>query len=153
MHESTLHVHPPRRKSLLTLTCLLALAAGGCRRARDPAQAKQSTVTVLYCCGDWSPISPDEDEPAKFLVFLPLVARNAKGDLEGRLAQSWEHSPDYRSWTIHLRRDVRWQDGLPVTAQDIKFTLELVSNPRFSCGLLPRNAAAVKILDDLRLTT
>ena len=64
--------------------------------------------------------------PAKFLVFLPLVTRNEKGELEGRLAQSWEHSADYREWTYYLRRGVRWHDGRPVTAHDIKFTLDLL---------------------------
>ena len=59
------------------------------------------------------------------LVFLPLVSRNEEGELEGRLARRWEHSPDYRIWTIHLRTDVRWHDGEPVSAHDIKFTLDL----------------------------
>lgn len=146
--ESKLRARQPRYEALLAFACLLALASGGCGRGHERAQAKHSTVSVLVCCGEWSPVSPHEDEPAKFLVFLPLVARNAKGELEGRLAQSWEHSLDYRTWTIHLRKDVHWQDGVPVTAQDIKFTLDLLSNPR-SCGApSPPGAVTAQILDD-----
>ena len=98
-----------RREWLLRM---LALAAAGCRRGPYPAQASHSAVTILYE-GDEQILGPRQDEPPKFLVFLPLVSRNVKGELEGRLAESWEHSPDYRTWTIHLRKDVRWHDGVP----------------------------------------
>ena len=71
---------------------------------------------------------------------------NENGALEGRLAKSWEHSPDYRSWTIHLRTDVRWHDGVPVTAHDVKFTLDLLSHP----DVLQESpdAYTVTVLDD-----
>ncbi|MGQ0732276.1 MAG: ABC transporter substrate-binding protein [Acidobacteriota bacterium] len=46
--------------------------------------------------------------------------------MEGQLAESWEHSADYRDWTYHLRPGVRWHDGVPVTAGDVKFTLDLL---------------------------
>lgn len=69
------------------------------------------------------------DMPQKFVVFLPLVARNATGELEGVLATRWEHSPDFRTWTVHLRSDVLWHDGVPFTAHDVKFTLDLLASP------------------------
>ncbi|MGK2935117.1 MAG: ABC transporter substrate-binding protein [Gemmatimonadaceae bacterium] len=63
--------------------------------------------------------------PAQFLLFLPLVGYDERGEFEGRLAQNWAHSPDYRMWTFHLRRGVNWHDGVPVTAHDLKFTWDL----------------------------
>jgi peptide/nickel transport system substrate-binding protein len=45
------------------------------------------------------------------------------------LAERWEHSPDYREWIVHLRRNIRWHDGAPVTAHDIKFTIDLWKHP------------------------
>ncbi len=98
-----------------------------------------------------SPSSPGDriftpDWPAKFLIFLPLAERNAEGELEPRLARSWEHSDDYRSWTIHLRTDVRWHDGVPVTANDIAFTLGLMKHP--TVGYHPPDAYEVVVLDD-----
>jgi len=81
-------------------------------------------------------------------VFLPLVSRNANGELEGRLARSWEHSPDYHTWTIHLRSDVRWQDGAPVTAQDVQFTLELLSQADIGPTGIDPGRFAVTVLDD-----
>jgi peptide/nickel transport system substrate-binding protein len=62
----------------------------------------------------------------QFMVFLPFAKPDKNGELEGRLATSWEHSEDYRTWTIRLRTDVRWHDGVPVTAHDVKFTIDLL---------------------------
>lgn len=39
-----------------------------------------------------------------------------------RLARSWDSSPDRLALTFHLRDDVRWSDGVPVTADDVRFT-------------------------------
>lgn len=52
-----------------------------------------------------------------------LVRFNNEGDLEPELATSWE-TDDLQKWTFHLRDDVAWHDGLPLTANDIKFTID-----------------------------
>ena len=47
------------------------------------------------------------------------------------LAQSWEVSPDGLRWIFYLRRDVRWFDGIPLTADDVVFTFhDLIYNPQ-----------------------
>ena len=86
------------------------------------------------------------DGVLKFLLFLELATPDEHGVLEGRLAKSWERSPDYREWMIHLRTDVRWHDGVPVTAHDIKFTVDLWNHPEV---LYPENPIeSVKVVDD-----
>jgi peptide/nickel transport system substrate-binding protein len=48
---------------------------------------------------------------------------------EPALAKRWEVSPDGLTWTMHLREDVRWNDGNPLTADDVVFTYkQLVYN-------------------------
>jgi peptide/nickel transport system substrate-binding protein len=42
------------------------------------------------------------------------------------LATSWDHSPDGRVWTFHLRSGVKWQDGEPFTSADVKFTFDYI---------------------------
>jgi peptide/nickel transport system substrate-binding protein len=44
--------------------------------------------------------------------------------LRGELAQSYEVSPDGLRITLHLRPDARFQDGTPVTADDVKWSLD-----------------------------
>ncbi len=140
---------PSTFASCVLFISLLALTSVGCGRSRDQVQARHSTITVLYPV-DERAVGPFWQYPSQFLVFLPLVVRNAKGELEGRLAESWEHSPDYRTWTIHLRKGVRWQDGIPVTAHDIKFTLDLMGHP--AVLMMPPGACSVTVVDDSTLT-
>lgn len=45
------------------------------------------------------------------------------------LATGWEFSTDGRTITFTLRSGVRWSDGAPVTAQDVKFTYDAILDP------------------------
>jgi ABC-type transport system substrate-binding protein len=47
----------------------------------------------------------------------------------GDLAESWEVSSDGLSWMFHLRRNVKWHDGHPFTARDVKFSFEVRVDP------------------------
>ncbi len=38
-------------------------------------------------------------------------------------------SPDHLTYTYHLRKDARWQDGVPVTAADVEFTYRVITDP------------------------
>jgi len=134
-----------RRKFLQLGVGSLAFATVGCGQRRHETRTKHSTITILNENDEWE-LSPQWDDPPKLLVFLPLVSRNAKGEFVGRLAESWEHSPDYRTWTVHLRQGVRWHDGVPVTAGDVKFTMDLYMHPAVLA--VPPGAYSVTVLDD-----
>lgn len=108
---------------------MLVLAAGACVRRGDHDRARRTAMTIAYWGGHHA-LSPYEDESAKFLMFLPLVTADVRGNLEGRLAERWEHSADYREWTYYLRPGVKWHDGTPVTAHDIEFTASLFRGHR-----------------------
>jgi peptide/nickel transport system substrate-binding protein len=118
-----------RRTSLALVVGLCWLTAVTCGRSGDRREDSDSTVIVAYPYeGGGDLLGPSDDE-AMYLVFLPLLRHDALGNLEGRLAKSWEHSDDFREWTYHLRTDVLWHDGKRVTAHDVAYTLELVSLP------------------------
>ena len=42
------------------------------------------------------------------------------------LATSWDVSQDGNTWTFHIRPNVKWSDGVPLTARDIAFTYNLI---------------------------
>jgi peptide/nickel transport system substrate-binding protein len=52
----------------------------------------------------------------------------------GDLAESWEVSSDAKEWTFHLRKDVKWQDGQPFTADDVLFTFQAIQDPNVQTG-------------------
>ncbi len=54
---------------------------------------------------------------------------------ESGLAKRWEHSEDYKIWTFHLRRGVRWSDGTPLTADDVVFTFDVIYNENVPTAL------------------
>ncbi len=47
-------------------------------------------------------------------------------EVEPLLAESWTHSDDGLTWTFSLRKDVKWHDGTPFTAQDVEFTFKRI---------------------------
>ena len=62
-------------------------------------------------------------------VFGGLVTIDPDLNIVPDLAESWEVSPDGRTYTFHLRRDARFHDGKPVTAADVRWSLERASDP------------------------
>lgn len=59
------------------------------------------------------------------LVFEGLVRSTADGkSIEPCLATSWDISDDGLVYTFHLREDVKFSDGTPVTAEDWEYSLE-----------------------------
>ncbi len=68
------------------------------------------------------------------LQFLRLVDEQPDSTdhpptLKPRLAERWETSPDGLTVTFHLRGDVLWSDGVPVTAEDVRFTWQAQVHP------------------------
>ena len=78
--------------------------------------------------------------------------------LEPCLAEAWEVSPDQLTYTFHLRHDVKWHDGLPFTADDVKFTFDRIQDPKIDVPILRSYFTTVKsceVLDPytVRFTT
>jgi len=141
--------HWHRNSRQIVCICLMVLAITQCGKDTDRAETHDSTITVLYESDDYV-LGPARDDSPKFLMFLPLVRGYGLKARPG-LAQSWEHSPDYTAWTFHLRRDLRWHDGVPVTAHDIAFCLELFAHPDVLFAQDQIFGADVAVLDDYTL--
>lgn len=78
-----------------------------------------------------NPILPDNSSSsdATRLVFSGLTHFDANGRLRAGLATGWEVSADGRTYTFHLRKEVKWHDGQPFTARDVEFTIMAIQNP------------------------
>lgn len=68
------------------------------------------------------------------LLFSSLVTVNfASQEPEPGLAESWSVAPDQKTWTFKLRKNLRWSDGEPLTADDVVFTWnEVMYNPKYN---------------------
>ena len=68
-------------------------------------------------------------------------------------AKSWKFSEDGKTLAMELRDDLHWQDGVPVTAEDYAFTMDLVGDPTVASPRMEQVARMVpgarpKIIDD-----
>jgi len=57
------------------------------------------------------------------LIFDSLVRKGPNFNLEPNLAESWD-IPDPQTYIFHIRKGIRFHDGRPLTARDVKWTLD-----------------------------
>lgn len=63
------------------------------------------------------------------LSFDTLARQSRDGDYIPLAAESWETSEDGLVWTFHLRKEAKWQDGVPVTAKDFVYSWKRLMDP------------------------
>lgn len=72
---------------------------------------------------DWNnPADRDVDR----LIFSGLVKFDAHGLPQADLAEAWGTSPDGTIYNFSIRSNAKWQDGTPVTSDDVIFTIDLI---------------------------
>ena len=66
------------------------------------------------------------------LLFRGLVRLGPGTSIVGDLAEDWAVDESRGTWTFHLRPGQRWGDGEPLTALDVAFTIDVLSNPSYT---------------------
>src|ERR1700730_10172721 len=130
-----------RERSMRSVTAFAAailslLVICGVARADE---AKQGGILGIYHRD--SPVSASIHEEATYSVnvpFMPVfnnlviynqdVAQNSLETIVPELAESWAWSADKKALTFKLRQAVKWHDGQPFTAADVKCTFDLLTN-------------------------
>ena len=114
----------PARMGLLVLV-LLALAAG----PRLAASQERSGTLVVAVVSDPGHLNPaittsGATHAASELLYNGLLGRDERGDPVPELAESWQVEQGGAVYRFRLRDGVKWHDGTPFTAADVKFTFE-----------------------------
>ncbi|MBI3706753.1 MAG: hypothetical protein HY246_03585 [Proteobacteria bacterium] len=80
----------------------------------------------------------------------PLVTLNNQGQVMPALATKWE-AVNATTWRFHLRPGVKFHDGHPLTADDVKYTIDYVLDPKTVYGTASRInlIAKVDVIDPL----
>jgi peptide/nickel transport system substrate-binding protein len=90
-----------------------------------------------------------DDNPALFMsvnIYDSLLRMTPDGqNVQAGLATKWEPAADGLSWTFTLRDGVKYSDGSPLKAEDVKTSLEMVAKSQKSAW--SSNYAAVKSVD------
>ena len=96
----------------------------------EPVQGGSATVVTE---ADWVDLNPHTNAlfasmQAWEYVYESLTQFDMDGNVAPALAASWEN-PDPLTYIFHLRQGVTWHDGSPLTAADVKYSLERIQNP------------------------
>jgi peptide/nickel transport system substrate-binding protein len=114
----------------------LAALIAGCQVRRPANEHARRQIIYGAISSDpqtFNPILITDAYSADILgyVFESLIRVNPLTTLpEAGLAEKWDIAPDQKSITFHLRHDVRWFDGQPLTARDVLFTLKVIYDPK-----------------------
>jgi peptide/nickel transport system substrate-binding protein len=100
----------------------------------------------------WAEVASGGIKQHQLLVYDHLVGCTDDGQLSARngVAQHWEEAPDHLSWTFTLHQGIQFHDGTALTAEDVKFSIDSLFEPKAVAALLgPTRAAfeAVEIKD------
>lgn len=82
-------------------------------------------------------------------IYDHLIFQDKDGKLSPRLAESWEQ-PDPMTYVLHLRKGVKFHNGMPFTAVDAKFTIDRGMSSLTATGsnVLLKDIDNVEIVDD-----
>jgi oligopeptide transport system substrate-binding protein len=127
----------PQRVACLALLWLAALAAG------LPVAAAAERVLHRTGTDDPSTVDPHRFAfPGEQVVivdlFMGLTTPNSRGRPVPGMAESWTVSPDGRRYVFRLRPNLRWSDGVPLTAEDFVWSMRRALDPRTAFAFASR---------------
>jgi peptide/nickel transport system substrate-binding protein len=142
-----------RRPTLVTLAAGLAVAViGGLALTPAIGQAPKSggTLSIMlredlaqgFATHETSTVATSTPSLPCFsnLVFFdPSKKTDSMDTIVGELAEKWSWQDNYRNLVFFLRKDVKWHDGKPFTAKDVKYTFDMVREAPEATGKLRIN--------------
>ena len=115
-------------------------AAGGSAETGAAAETGSTggeKVITMAQTGDWDTFMPMNTTNAGAdnvieLMFDRLMVINTDGTFGPRLAESWETNEAQDKITYHLNENAKWQDGEPVTAEDVVYSAQVASSSEYN---------------------
>ena len=124
------------KRSLVAAGILSALIAGSAMAADVPAgvQLAEKQTLVRNNGSEVQSLDPHKIEgvPESNInrdLFEGLLVTDVEGHPSAGVAEKWENK-DFKVWTFHLRKDAKWSNGEPVTAQDFVYSWQRLADPK-----------------------
>lgn len=122
------------RRSLLSSAVASTTLAG--LPFATQAQSRKDTMVLAMALEPAPGLDPTGgaaaaiSEISLYNIFEPLVKINPDGSISPLLAESWEVSPDLKTYTFRLRKGVKFQNGEPFNASAVKFSFERAASEK-----------------------
>jgi peptide/nickel transport system substrate-binding protein len=144
----------------------VALSIAAVNSVAGALAAPTGTVTVAVHTFSKETLDPSLDSApglpyrGELYDFFIGATPDGKVNLDYGVLQSYAANADATTWTFVLKQGLKWHDGVEMTADDMKFTIEYYMRPEAictSCGGLKANVGGVDIVDkytiNIRLKT
>jgi len=125
-----------KMKKFWLILIVVALVIFGCTKKEEMLKGEKGGRMVIGTIDLSSTISPLQpsvlgSNEVLDLLFMKLHRIDPNtGKMKPELASSWEFSEDLGSITYYLRKNIKWWDGEPVTAEDVLYTYEKMQDPK-----------------------
>jgi peptide/nickel transport system substrate-binding protein len=171
--------------STLALVALLAACGGGSKDDAGPGPAAQGgptesrgagkeplvselggprdTMVVAYQSDVGTLLSIVNQSAADGMIVSNINFNSTNADFDCELTyvpelyESWQFNEDQTEMTVKIKEGIRWYDGQPITARDVKFTYDLVADPAVASPRLAyienmdMEKGAPELVDDMTL--
>ncbi|MGB2909768.1 MAG: peptide ABC transporter substrate-binding protein [Anaerolineales bacterium] len=104
-------------------------ALPGIEAVIEPTTGGAYTEALIGSLGRLNPLldaANPADRAVDRLLYSSLIRFDSRGSAQGDLAESWGISQDGTVYNFSLRNEAVWHDGVPVTSEDVIFTIELM---------------------------
>jgi peptide/nickel transport system substrate-binding protein len=128
----------PAVRTALGIVTSLVVALTACSTGEQVDIGDQAPRNLIAAIAG----EPDQADPHKTTayfsfqvlenVFDTLVEPDENLEMRPALAESWDVSPDQRSWTFHLRKGVTFHDGSPFTADDVVYSYRRIIDEKLT---------------------
>ncbi|HDR7949831.1 TPA: ABC transporter substrate-binding protein [Bacillus toyonensis] len=144
--EDTASIEPVKQQDLKNIK-IEKIAATDKTKVPDKAKNRKDTLVVGISKpgGVFLPYFQQNgwDGNVTSVIFASLVSTDKQGKPIPELAEKWDVSSDQLTYTFHLRKDLKFSDGSPLTADDVAFTLTLLHDKAYE-GEIDISQYAVK---------
>lgn len=107
-----------KMSAVLIASGIILAGCGNGKGIEEKKENKQLTYTTVKDIGDMNPHVYGGSMSAESMIYEPLV-RNTKDGIKPLLAKSWDVSDDGKTYTFHLRDDVKFHDGTEFDAEAV----------------------------------
>lgn len=83
------------------------------------------------------------------MVFTGLVQLNDQQQVVGGLAQNWSVSADGLAWTFHLKKNLKFSNGTPLTSADVAYSIDRALQPATKSSVAPIYLSLIRDSDKL----
>lgn len=137
--------------AIMAMVVCLAAALTGC----GGGSAQNDGNTLVYGSGDYTAINPAlyEHGEINLLLFAGLTAHDENNNVVPGLAESWTFDESTDTYKFTLREGLTFHDGEPLTARDVKFTIESIMNPANGSENASNfeDVKSIKVIDDTHI--